>query len=349
MANIYHLKQRHVADAATRRYTISVDFDVSAVDPQWRELETSGGLSPFQSRMWLLPWYRIIAPALGISPLFVTVRDENSGRPMMLLPLCTRREHGVTTIRFADCHVCDYNAPLLSAQFYPSAAEFAALWAEIVRAMPRADIIYLEKILEKVGGRSNPMSRLAESKRMNMRAWGFDLPRTRNAYEKLITSAARKRFRQERRYLEREGRVQYVRATTEAQGRELFDVLRRQRCARWGHGENLSKQAFLRFYETAIFGNWNKRFCVLSGLKVGDEFAASMLSLNLDDRFYVLKHSFEIDRWGKKSPGTVIIDSAVTDQIAHGTKYFDLTIGNDLYKRRFGCKENYLYLLVQGL
>jgi CelD/BcsL family acetyltransferase involved in cellulose biosynthesis len=111
----------------------------------------------------------------------------------------------------------------------------------------------------------------------------------------------------------------------------------------------LSKQAFLRFYETAIFDNWNKRFCVLSGLKVGDEFAASMLSLNFDDRFYVLKHSFEIDRWGKKSPGTVIIDSAITDQIAHGTKYFDLTIGNDLYKRRFGCNENYLYLLVQGL
>jgi len=350
MAHAYQLKERQFRDAtAKHRYAITVDFDVTAVDPQWRELEANGGLTFFQSQSWLLPWYRIIAPALGISPLFVTVREENSGRPMMLLPLCSRRERGITTIRFPDCHVCDYNAPLLAAQFNPGEAEFAALWDEIVRALPRADVISLEKMPERIGDRPNPMMRLAGSRRMNTRTWGVELPKTRSAYEKLLTPGMRKRFRQARRYLEREGRVRYVRANTEAQGREIFDVLRRQRWVRWRHQDNLSDPAFLRFHETVIFGNWSKRLCTLSALKIGDEIAASIFGVNFRGRFYLLKHGFEVGRWRARSPGTVAIDYAITDQIEYGSDYFDFTIGNDIYKRRFGSTESYLYLLVQGL
>src|SRR5262249_7938590 len=141
MANAFTRERPELlpATAAKHSYQISIDFDIKAVTPQWRELELRGELTPFQTQSWLLPWYRIVAPAVGASPIFVTVRDKTLGRPLMLLPLCLRANGGLKRIEFPDLNLSDYNAPLLASDFQPDKAEFSALWNNILRALPSAD------------------------------------------------------------------------------------------------------------------------------------------------------------------------------------------------------------------
>lgn len=354
MANAFVLKRLGFVPtrAKSRSYSVSLDSDPAAIRPQWRELELGGVLTPFQSQAWLLPWYEIVAPALGIMPVIATVREETTDRPVMLLLLCQRLRLGIVRIEFPDLGVSDYNAPILAPDFQPSEEEFAAIWDDIMGLLPRVDMIKLEKMPATVANRPNPMVRLAGSRRMNLRAWGFDLPKTRVAYDKLLKSYVRSDLRRRRRKLDAEGRVRFLRAQSEADGRKIFEMLRRQRFARFlqlARPDVMRDPVFSRFYETVIFDNWTKGFGVLAALMVGSETAATSFGLNYHGRYYLLVHSFISERWRTKAPGILAIDSMITSLIESGTKYFDFTIGSEEYKFRFGVKENLLYFNEIGL
>lgn len=343
------LKRDHIVDVplTNGNYDISIDLNIDAITPQWTELESRGMLTPFQTQAWLLPWYRIVAPAFGISPIFITVRDRSCGGPLMLIPLCMIKRNGAVIMEFPDCGVSDYNAPLLSSNFNMSDDVFAELWELVLRSLPKIDMINFQKMPEAIGERLNPMVRLSGSKRMKMRSWGIELPRTRKEYERSLAPRVRKELRRKRRNLEDEGQVRLLRARSVSQGRELFEALRLQRRARW-RSDILTNETFLRFYEAVIFANWIEGFGALSALMVGEEVAATLFALCHRGHYDLLLHCFDQKRWGHKSPGIVAIDSAVTDQIESGGTYFDLTIGNESYKMELGVHEKFLYCLESG-
>jgi CelD/BcsL family acetyltransferase involved in cellulose biosynthesis len=269
----------------------------------------------------------------------------------MLLFLCRRNRYGVARIEFPDFGVSDYNAPILAPDFRPSADEFERLWNEIVRALPRADLIQLEKMPETVAGRPNPMAWLAGSRPMRMRAWGFDLPETRAAYDQTLRSSVRKKLRWNRRTMDREGAVRFVRARSTAEGRKIFEALKRPRHARCediGAFDFIGHPVFSRFYESVVFDNWEDGFGALSALMVGDEFAATSFGLSHRGHYLLLVHSFEPGRWGNRSPGILGIDCAITHQIEAGSRYFDITVGNEPYKFQFCVKESLLYVREQA-
>ena len=134
-----------------RALVVEVCFEPSLVCRQWEELEPQG--SAFQTRTWLLPWYRVIAPKFGAIPLFVTVRDQSSGRPLMFFPLCLRRKWGIVTIEFADFGVSDYNALILAPDLALSDEQARTIWDDIRRSMPSANLIRFDKIPEIISGR----------------------------------------------------------------------------------------------------------------------------------------------------------------------------------------------------
>jgi CelD/BcsL family acetyltransferase involved in cellulose biosynthesis len=82
---------------------------------------------------------------------------------------------------------------------------------------------------------------------------------------------------------------------------------------------------------------------------VGEEIAASLFALRYRGHYLLLMHCFEFARWGTRSPGVVIIDSAITAEIESDSTYFDFTVGDHSYKSQFGVQEKVLYSLEQGL
>lgn len=337
--------------APASAFAVEVATDLDAALPAWSDLEANGAVTAFQARAWLKPWFAILGAAQGATPVLVTVRDAKSSRPLMFLPLCLRVAGGARRIEFADLGVSDYNAPLLAKDFAPSETEFAVLWKAIVRALPPADLIVLEKQPDMVAGQPNPLVRLAGVEAMRVRAWDLPLPATRDDYDKSLDKVVRKELKRKHKNLEMEGAVALIDATNEAEARDIFETHLRQRCVRGTPlgDETRLGQAYVRFYDAAFVGNSASGFSQLSKLTVAGELGATLMALHHRDHHLLIMHCFETGRWGKKSPGIVAVNAAITQQIAAGTRLFDFTIGNETYKLQFGVIEHMLSGYEQGL
>nr|WP_294508612.1 GNAT family N-acetyltransferase [uncultured Rhodopila sp.] len=326
------------------RFVVDVQAEPSMVLPQWRELEAAGTV--FQTRAWLLPWYRVIAPRIKASPLFVTVYDRKTGRPLLFFPLCLRRRLGIAVIEFPDSGVSDYNVPIVAPGLSLDTAEMQRLWRRICRVLPPADVVLITKMPELLSGSPVPLVQLDWLQRMELRSWTVKLPDTREDYDKTtIKNKDRKELRRKRRHLtDIAGDASLSVASADADRQEVFQALTRQRLARFKNRRRrdiLADPVFFRFYETVALED-RGRIGVLSALKTPDRFAATLFGLVHNGTYLLLIHSFELPL-ERLSPGIVAIDEMITSAIGSGLSYFDFTIGNETYKRQFGVQPGFLY------
>ena len=141
-------------------FAIDVQTDASLVARQWEELEPFGTV--FQTRAWLMPWYRIVAPRFKASPLFVTVSQRETHRPLMFFPLCLRLRRGLRIVEFADLGVSDYNAPIMAPGLALDGEAMKTLWKDICRSLPRADIVRFTKVPEFLSRCLVPLVQLSQ-------------------------------------------------------------------------------------------------------------------------------------------------------------------------------------------
>lgn len=325
-------------------FTVEVSSDIYAVQAQWEALENEG--TPFQTRRWLIPFYRIVAPKFGATPLFVTVRDKETKRAVVFIPLWLRRWRGVKTIEFPDLNTSDYNSALVASDLNLTAGDLRSLKTEIGRALPDADIVRLDKVPATIFGRDNPMSHLSGMQQMQLHGWLLKLPSNRAIYDAdILSRKVRKEHNRKRRRLnEQVGDFALIDAATPADAEEIFEALRAQRRARFGRKNILEDPCFLSFYRAVIFGQAD-HFVSLSALRAGEKIQASLLALRHRGAYVLLMHSFE-PTLEAISPGIVAIDEMVSHRIQAGDQYFDFTVGNEDYKRQFGVHE---VALVSGL
>jgi CelD/BcsL family acetyltransferase involved in cellulose biosynthesis len=328
---------RHVASGAA--FTVEACFDERQARPQWEELEKRG--TPFQTRAWLLPWSRIVAPRFAAAQVYVTVRDAQTQRPVMFFPLCRRRWRGLMTIEFPDLGLSDYNAPLMAPDLNLGAVEMRDLWERVRRVLPRADIVRFDKVPTTFRGRDNPIARLEWMRQTGLQAWMLCLPSKRELYDECTLSRkTRKEHRRKHKHLaERVGAFELCHAATPGDGEAIFRALRSQRAVRFRRTRRtdvLDDPCFLAFYRAVIFDAWGP-FTDLSALKAGDAIVATLFALRHEGAYLLLMHSFE-PTLEAVSPGIVAIDEMVTRVIASGDRYFDLTIGNEAYKHEFGVR-----------
>jgi CelD/BcsL family acetyltransferase involved in cellulose biosynthesis len=320
--------------------SIDVCDDIERVRPQWEKLEAYG--TPFQTRDWLAPWYDIVAPRYRASPVFVTVADAVTGRPVMFYPLCRRRRRGLLTIEFPDLGVSDYNSALIAPDFDPTPEEMRALWRRICRALPRVDLVSFDKVPERVVDRENPLARLDWMRREDLRAWTLRLPPSKEDYDdRVIARKVRKENRRKRRRLcEEIGALELVQAATPSEALDLFETLQRERRARLGARDLVNDPCFFDFYR-AVIASEQSRFVELWALKAGGRIVATQFALRQPGRYLLVMHSFEPDL-DSLSPGIVAIDEMIGRRIDLGDGCFDFTVGNEGYKKQFGVCEEYL-------
>jgi CelD/BcsL family acetyltransferase involved in cellulose biosynthesis len=269
------------------------------------------------------------------------VRDAASGAALMLLPLCTRRRGNLRLIEFADGALTDYNAPLLARNFAPKTEEMDALWRQILRKLPAADVVRLEKMPAHFAGGANPMHHLQDTRAMSIDAWRIPLPATRAEYEHRLTASFAKELRRKGRRVESRGRVALVHAKDSGDALRIFNDLahmRTQRFKELGRENVLAVPALRSFYETVIVDSFAEKFTSLSALEANGEVVAALFALSYGRTYYLLLSAFKDGEWKSASPGNVILDRMATHLIQSGVGVFDFTIGNESYKRDFGAE-----------
>ena len=339
--------------ATQHGFVVEVSHDVAAVEDDWARLESEGILTPFQTRACLHPLYAILAAGLRAKPLFVVVRDRQTSRPAMLLPLCSRRRLGLKMVEFADLGASDYNAPLLSRDFNPSPGEWQALWREISRRLTGGSILRLQKMPATIEGRANPLVAGQASRPMSVGAWSIDLPATLRDYdEHVLTPTFRRELAKKERRLAKRGPVVFFTATTVADRRRVFEVLTRQRqirCDEMGRRNDLGDPLVRRFRDALVEADAAASPIRLSALQVGNDIVATMFALDHRGARHVVMTTFEGGQWKSCSPGSILTHKAIERCLAEGIRAFDLTIGDECYKRDFGTTRQPLYSYTKPL
>src|SRR5262245_5811102 len=258
---------------------------------------------------------------------------------MMVLPLVRRRHHGATILEFADFGLCDYNAAICDLDEIPLLDLDATLPQRVAAAMPPYDLMSLTKMT-----REDPLLRrlLPGASRAEMRfsAYPVRLGSDWKAWrETTLSQGFRRDIGMKRRRLERLGAVEFVRLSDAGQIARAFGTLRQLRSARLkslGSHDVMADETGFTFYRRMAIEGGQEGFARTECLSVSGEMVAVQFGLVQRGTYLMLMLGADIERFGRTSPGILMLDASLRAAIEGGDQIYDFTIGDHPYKQQFG-------------
>ena len=332
-------------------FAIEVHREIAPLERIWRDLEERGAATAFQRYDFVSPLYSAFLAHRRAEPVIVLVRDGASGAVSMILPLCRYREGVMMVIGFADIRVADYCAPILARDFRPDPATFRKIWRAIARALPRCDLVRLRKLPDALDGRANPCLELGRRAPFVARAHGVAIAHPwRDRCAEVIPKRYRDNLLSAEKALGKLGEVTFEHHDAGPAGEAAFEMLYAMRTTRFaalGRDDAVADPMWAAFYRDLASRRAAKPFARLIVLRCGGRPVACGLGLVHEGAFLLLIPSFDLENFGRFSPGKLLIFRAMEAFAAEGLAYFDLTIGDEPYKRQFGTDDRELHEVVQ--
>jgi CelD/BcsL family acetyltransferase involved in cellulose biosynthesis len=338
---------RLVSVASRADVTLGLHQSLAAAEPDWRRLEESADLTPFQTFDWLSAWHRHIGSQ--VKPAIVV--GKRGDDILFLLPLAVTARGLTRRLVFLGQELCDYNAPLLAPAFSAGTHDFAALWREahrLIQATPalRHDTIAFAKMPETIGAQRNPMMFLD----VRLNPSGAYETTLGAAWEPFYTakrsSATRRRDRTKVKRLGEMGEVRFVDPQEAAEISATLDILITQKSkqfARMGVPDIFGRPGYVDFFRELAAAPPARRLVHLSRLDVGPTWAAANLGLIHRDCYYHVLASYDDGEVSRFGPGAAHLRELLKFAIARGLKRFDFTVGDEPYKRDWCDTEQRLH------
>ena len=118
------------------------------LDPElkeyWENLENSADCYCFQSYDWFENWLKIYREGNDKFSLCVVMILSNS-KPICILPFEVEKKSYIKILKWAGGDKSDYFSPILYKNLSLNKEEFIYIWKEIIRKVPKTDLIYLNK------------------------------------------------------------------------------------------------------------------------------------------------------------------------------------------------------------
>lgn len=308
----------------------------------WRQAASrlnAGHRTAFQHGDWLGAWYEAFQ---DVAPLIAVISDVATGKDIAILPMISHVRRGIRIVEFADLGVSDNNAPILACDAALDAGATDAINAALIdalRALPdRLDLLRMRKMPAWIEGETNPfvaLGRLGSSSlNGNLVLMGDDY----GAYQASI-----KRMQMPRcwRVFSRHEGARFEIATDVARAHELLDVMDGQQQARMqklGSRFVLNDESHARFYREVARRGLAQGYAVVSALVCDAGVIGTSFGVRQGATYYLLRISHAGDPWSSCSPGLLVIERTMAALHARGVRRFDLSIGNQDYKRRFGAE-----------
>ncbi|UQD72189.1 GNAT family N-acetyltransferase [Bradyrhizobium japonicum] len=317
---------------------IAVDFV-----RDWRQAASrlsAGHRTAFQHGYWLGAWYEAFHDSASLIAL---ISDAATGKDIAVVPMISHIRRGIRIVEFADLGVSDNNAPILALD---AALDTAATdmigraLVDAVRALPdRFDLLRLKKMPAHVGGKPNPLVSLG---RIGSCSLNGNLVLTGDDYEAYRASIKRMQMPRCWRVFSRHAGARFEIATDVARARELLDVMDVQQQARMrklGSRFVLNDDAHARFYREVARQGIAEGYAVISALVCDEAVVATTFGVRFGASYFLLRISHAGESWSNCSPGLLVTERTMAALHAEGVRRFDLSIGNQDYKRRFGAEK----------
>jgi CelD/BcsL family acetyltransferase involved in cellulose biosynthesis len=328
---------------ASRIASVDILGDLNQAETIWRRLEDQQHFStPYQRFDFLGPWQRLVGERENLKP-FIVIAYDIERRPLLLLPLALRQEHGVRIACFMGGKHATFNMALWDRNFAAEAtrADLDALISAI-RTRSEADVLAFSQQPLSWQDLPNPMALLPNQASANdcpLMTIAPDAPPTAQ-----IGSSFRRRLKGKERKLKILPGYRYCIAATDAEIGRLLDAFFRIKPLR------MAEQKLPNVFADPGVEDFIRGVCMMPlaggghvidihSLECDDEIIAIFAGVADGYRFSMMFNTYTMSENSRYSPGLILVRNIVDHYAERGYRALDLGIGSDSYKRLF-CKAN---------
>jgi CelD/BcsL family acetyltransferase involved in cellulose biosynthesis len=327
---------------ASRIASIDIVGDLGEAEPIWRALEQAGQFStPYQRFDLLSPWQRLVGAREGSSAFIVIARDVER-QPLLLLPLASRKAHGVNVASFMGGQHSTFNMGLWAADFaaQADAADLDALLS-LLRERAVVDALALTQQPLRWHDQQNPFALLPRQPSVNgcpllvMTPGGPPTARISNSFRKRLKSKESK--------LRALAGYRYHLASTDQDITRLLDWFFRIKPARMAEQRlpnvfaDPGVEDFIR--SACLAQRGDGRVIDIHALECDDEVIAIYAGVGDGHRFSMMFNTYTMSENSRFSPGLILMRNIIDRYGELGYRALDLGIGSDGYKLMF-CKSD---------
>ena len=317
--------------------------DLSQAEAIWRGLEHQQHFStPYQRFDFLSHWQRQVGAREGLLP-FIVIAYDAERRPLLLLPLTLRHQHGVRSACFMGGKHSTFNMALWDRDFAAgaTAADLDALMSGI-RAQSAADVLALAQQPLRWRDLTNPMALLPNQPSANdcpvMPIVPGEPPTA------LISSSFRRRLKGKERKLQALAGYRYCVAASDAEIARMLEAFFRVKPLRMAEQKlpnvfaEPGVEEFIRGACMAPLAGGGRAIDI-HALECDDEVIALFAGVADGHRFSMMFNTYTMSENARYSPGLILMRNIVDHYAGQGYRALDLGIGSDDYKRLF-CKDD---------
>jgi CelD/BcsL family acetyltransferase involved in cellulose biosynthesis len=326
---------------AGRIASVEILSDIDHAETIWRGLEDQQQFStPYQRFDFLKPWQREVGDREGLQP-FIVIAYDAEHRPLLLLPLALRHEHGVRIACFMGGKHVTFNMALWDRDFAAAAtrADLDVLISAI-SAQSGADVLALTQQPLRWRDLPNPMALLPSQPCANdcpLMTIVPDEPLTTR-----ISSSFRRRLKGKERKLQTLAGYRYHIATGDTDIKRLLDWFFSIKPLR------MAEQKLPNVFAEPGVEDFIRGACMtplasgnhvidIHALECDDEVIAIFAGVADGNRFSMMFNTYTLSDSSRYSPGLILMRNIIDHYADRGYRALDLGIGSDEYKRLF-CK-----------
>jgi CelD/BcsL family acetyltransferase involved in cellulose biosynthesis len=322
---------------------IDILHDLAEAEAIWRGFENQQQFyTPYQRFDFLSKWQRQVGERDSLLP-FLVIAYDSERRPLLLLPLALRHEHGVRTACFMGGKHTTFNMALWDRDFArdATAADLDALISAI-RERSEADVLALGQQPLRWRDLPNPMALLPHQASAN------DCPlltmAAGTAPSVLISNSFRRRLKGKERKLQALPGYRYGVATTDSEIKRLLDWFFRIKPLR------MAEQKLPNVFAEPGVEDFIRGACMapladgghaidIHAMECDDEVIAIFAGVADGHRYSMMFNTYTMSGNSRYSPGLILMRNIIDHYAGLGYRALDLGIGSDDYKRLF-CKSD---------
>lgn len=309
----------------------------AAAEALWRSFEDKAVCSPYQHFDWVQSYAAALAPQDGFRVRVLVLR-EDGGRPLMLLPLALRRQHGLTVASFVGGKQANFNLPILAPGLSSAlgASELKRLLFRAGRDLGADAFIFLNQPLSW-RGEPNPLAafggRPSASQGYKL-SLGGDGDAT---LARIFSGETRKKMRKKERLLRELGEIKFWAARNPGDVDAILDTFFQQKQRRFRELRIADPfdEAIRRFIRLgSLAGLERGRPAIeLYALSAGERIVATFGGAGDRGRLCGMFNSFDnAENITRCSPGELLLAHLIRRECEAGRQIFDLGVGQAAYK-----------------
>ena len=320
---------------------VEIINDLSKSEPIWRELETGQLATPYQRFDLLTAWQREVGARENALP-FIVIGYDSDGRPLVLLPLTIRDEHGVRVACFMGGKHANFNMALWDRDFAreATASDLDALLSHL-REKAACDLLVLRQQPRHWQDFRNPLAMLQLQRSVN------DFPVLHmvpgDPAINRVSNSFRKRLKSKERKLQSAGYRYHIAASKSDIERLLdwFFHVKPMRMAEQKLPDVFAEPGVQEFVRAACHARLpgGGHAIDIHALECDEEVIAIFAGVADGHRFSMMFNTYTMSARSRYSPGLILMRSIIDYYGERGYRALDLGIGSDDYKRMF-CKDD---------